>query len=235
MHHFPEADDDLLIAARAEAAANIYVESRLAGDEVYISSEKAIARLLDGFEISPYDFVSGIRRRIFGSYFLDERSIEFWTYTLLEELQQEFKRCGTERRISQHQRRCDSKAGNLRSDCRIFRRIWPLTDYRPCATTLRLSGFVLKLGVAGRTAQTPRRAEILHKVCRVRRVEVYLNDANELADAAKWSKSDIELFAPTVELRRLIHDYSHDDKEFNRYMESLKASTLTASIPTTAL
>ncbi len=55
-----------------------------------------------------------------------------------------------------------------------------------------------------------------------------LNDANELADAAKWSKSDIELFAPTVELCRLIHDYSHDDKEFNRYMESLKASTLTA-------
>ncbi len=50
----------------------------------------------------------------------------------------------------------------------------------------------------------------------------------ELADAAKWSKSDIELFAPTVELRRLIHDYSRDDKEFNRYMESLKASTLTA-------
>ena len=34
-----------------------------------------------------------------------------------------------------------------------------------------------------------------------------LNDANELADAAKWSKSDIELFAPTVELRRIIHDY----------------------------
>ena len=55
-----------------------------------------------------------------------------------------------------------------------------------------------------------------------------LNDANELADAAKWSKSDIELFALTVELRRIIHDYSLNDKEFNRYMESLKASTLTA-------
>ena len=55
-----------------------------------------------------------------------------------------------------------------------------------------------------------------------------LNDANELADAANWSKSDIELFAPTVELRRLIHDYSHNDKEFKDYMDSLKASTLTA-------
>ncbi len=55
-----------------------------------------------------------------------------------------------------------------------------------------------------------------------------LNDANELADAAKWSKSDIELFAPTVELRRLIHDYSKNDKEFATYMDSLKASVLTA-------
>ncbi|WP_303744810.1 N-6 DNA methylase, partial [uncultured Duncaniella sp.] len=55
-----------------------------------------------------------------------------------------------------------------------------------------------------------------------------LNDANELADAAKWSKSDIELFAPTVELRRMIHDYSHNDREFAEYMDSLKASVLTA-------
>lgn len=92
VHHFPVADDDLLIAARAEAAANIYVESRLAGDEVYISSEKAIARLLDGFEISPFHFVSGILVDEFSDHIsLDERSIEFWTYTLLEELQSEFK------------------------------------------------------------------------------------------------------------------------------------------------
>ena len=55
-----------------------------------------------------------------------------------------------------------------------------------------------------------------------------LNDADELADAAKWNKSDIELFAPTVELRRLIHDYSHNDKEFAGYMDSLKTSVLTA-------
>ena len=55
-----------------------------------------------------------------------------------------------------------------------------------------------------------------------------LNDADSLDDAAKWSKSDIELFAPTVELRRLIHDYSKDDREFKMYMDSLKASVLTA-------
>ena len=87
---------------------------------------------------------------------------------------------------------------------------------------------VLKLGVAGRGAQTAEEIAVLRKYAGFGGLKCILNDANELADAAKWSKSDIELFAPTVELRRLIHDYSHDDKEFNRYMESLKASTLTA-------
>ena len=84
------------------------------------------------------------------------------------------------------------------------------------------------LGVKGREAQTAEEIAVLRKYAGFGGLKCILNDAKELADAAKWSKSDIELFAPTVELRRLIHDYSHDDKEFNRYMESLKASTLTA-------
>ena len=87
---------------------------------------------------------------------------------------------------------------------------------------------VLSLGVKGRGAQTAEEIAVLRRYAGFGGLKCILNDANELADAAKWSKSDIELFAPTVELRRLIHDYSHDDKEFNRYMESLKASTLTA-------
>ena len=85
-----------------------------------------------------------------------------------------------------------------------------------------------RLGVAGRSAQTAEEREILRKYAGFGGLKCILNDANELADAAKWSKSDIELFAPTVELRRLIHDYSKDDKEFARYMDSLKASVLTA-------
>jgi len=84
------------------------------------------------------------------------------------------------------------------------------------------------LGVKGRGAQTTEEIAVLRKYAGFGGLKCILNDANELADAAKWSKSDIELFAPTVELRRLIHDYSRDGKEFNRYMESLKASTLTA-------
>ena len=85
-----------------------------------------------------------------------------------------------------------------------------------------------RLGVAGRSAQNAEERETLRMYAGFGGLKCILNDANELADAAKWSKSDIELFAPTVELRRLIHDYSKDDKEFARYMDSLKASVLTA-------
>ena len=85
-----------------------------------------------------------------------------------------------------------------------------------------------RLGVAGRSAQTAEEIAVLRKYAGFGGLKCILNDANDLEDAAKWSKSDIELFAPTVELRRLIHDYSKDDREFARYMDSLKASVLTA-------
>ena len=84
-----------------------------------------------------------------------------------------------------------------------------------------------RLGVEKRPPNADER-EALGKYAGFGGLKCILNDANELADAAKWSKSDIELFAPTVELRRLIHDYSHSDKEFAAYMDSLKASVLTA-------
>lgn len=91
-HHFPEAEDEILIAARAEAASNVYVESRLTGDEVFISSEKAMDCLLDGFEISPYELISGILADEFSDHIsLDERSLDFWTNIFLQELQPEFK------------------------------------------------------------------------------------------------------------------------------------------------
>lgn len=91
-HHFPEADDDLFIASRAEAATNIYVASRLKGDEIFISSELALAGLLKGLEISPYDFVSEILTDEFSDHIsLEDESIEFWTYTLLQEMESEFK------------------------------------------------------------------------------------------------------------------------------------------------
>ncbi len=70
--------------------------------------------------------------------------------------------------------------------------------------------------------------EILSRYAGFGGLKCIIQDADTLADAAKWSESDRELFAPTVELRQLIHDYSKDDREFARYMESLKASVLTA-------
>ncbi len=85
-----------------------------------------------------------------------------------------------------------------------------------------------RLGVAGCGAQTAEEIAVLRKYAGFGGLKCILNDANDLEDAAKWSKSDIELFAPTVELRRIIHDYSKDDREFAGYMDSLKASVLTA-------
>jgi len=85
----------------------------------------------------------------------------------------------------------------------------------------------LRLGVDKRPPTNAER-NALRKYAGFGGLKCILNDANELADAAKWSKSDIELFAPMVELRRLIHDYSKDDREFATYMDSLKASVLTA-------
>ena len=86
----------------------------------------------------------------------------------------------------------------------------------------------LRLDVEHRNAENALEREILRKYAGFGGLKCILQDANELADAAKWNKSDIELFAPTVELRRLIHDYSKDDREFAAYMDSLKASVLTA-------
>ena len=70
--------------------------------------------------------------------------------------------------------------------------------------------------------------ELLSKYAGFGGLKCILQDANEISDAAKWNKSDLELFAPTVELRQLIHDFSKDDREFARYMDSLKSSVLSA-------
>ena len=87
---------------------------------------------------------------------------------------------------------------------------------------------VLRLGEIGRTAQSAEERDILRKYAGFGGLKCILNPADNLEDVVQWAKSDIELFASTVELRRLIHDKIKDDKEFARYMDSLKASVLTA-------
>ena len=78
-----------------------------------------------------------------------------------------------------------------------------------------------------RTATTEEQA-ILRKYCGFGGLKCILNPAKELTDAVHWAKSDLELFAPTVELHRLIRDNSRDDLKYKRFVDSLKASVLTA-------
>ena len=78
-----------------------------------------------------------------------------------------------------------------------------------------------------RTATTEERA-ILQRYCGFGGLKCILNPAKELTDAVRWAKSDLELFAPTVELHKLIRENSKDETEYKRFVDSLKASVLTA-------
>lgn len=84
-----------------------------------------------------------------------------------------------------------------------------------------------RLGVERRGPDT-QEVQVLQRYAGFGGLKCILNDAGELADAAKWSEADRMLFAPTFELHRLIHDYSHDDREFAAYLDSLRTSVMTA-------
>ena len=75
---------------------------------------------------------------------------------------------------------------------------------------------------------TARERALLERYCGFGGLKCILNPARELTDAIHWAKSDLELFAPTVELHRLIRENSRDETEYRRYVDSLKASVLTA-------
>ena len=75
---------------------------------------------------------------------------------------------------------------------------------------------------------TARERALLERYCGFGGLKCILNPARELTDAVHWAKLDLELFAPTVELHRLIRENSRDETEYRRYVDSLKASVLTA-------
>ena len=79
-----------------------------------------------------------------------------------------------------------------------------------------------------RRTPTERERALLERYCGFGGLKCILNPAKELADAVHWVKSDLELFALTVELHRIIRENSRDETEYKRYMDSLKASVLTA-------
>ena len=78
-----------------------------------------------------------------------------------------------------------------------------------------------------RTATAEEQA-ILRKYCGFGGLKCILNPAKELTDAVHWAKSDLELFAPTVELYRLVREHSKDETEYKRYVDAMKQSVLTA-------
>lgn len=47
-------------------------------------------------------------------------------------------------------------------------------------------------------------------------------------DTGAWAKSDLDCFVDTMKLHQLLREHSNDEKEFKAWMQSLKASTLTA-------
>lgn len=69
---------------------------------------------------------------------------------------------------------------------------------------------------------TARERALLERYCGFGGLKCILNPARELTDAVHWAKSDLELFAPTVELHRLIRENSRDETEYRRYVDSLK-------------
>ena len=77
-------------------------------------------------------------------------------------------------------------------------------------------------------AATPEERETISRYCGFGGLKCILNPASSLTDAVDWAKSDLELFPMTVELHRLIRDNSRDEREYKRYVDSLKSSVLTA-------
>ena len=84
--------------------------------------------------------------------------------------------------------------------------------------------------ILDREQRTPTARErlLLERYCGFGGLKCILNPARELADAVNWAKSDLELFAPTVELHRLIRENSKNESEYKQLMDSLKQSVLTA-------
>lgn len=78
--------------------------------------------------------------------------------------------------------------------------------------------------ILDREQRTPTARErlLLERYCGFGGLKCILNPARELADAVHWAKSDLELFAPTVELHRLIRENSKNESEYKQLMDSLK-------------
>ena len=79
----------------------------------------------------------------------------------------------------------------------------------------------------GRTA-TPEEQSVLRAYSGFGGIKAVLNPASGLADLARWTKSDRELFPLVSQLHSVIRNHSKDEAEYKLYFSSLKNSVLTA-------
>lgn len=79
----------------------------------------------------------------------------------------------------------------------------------------------------GRTATAEEQA-VLRSYSGFGGIKAILNPASSLLDAARWTKSDLELFPLVSQLHSAIRTHAKDEAEYKRYFSSLKNSILTA-------
>ena len=77
-------------------------------------------------------------------------------------------------------------------------------------------------------AATPEEQAVLRAYSGFGGIKAVLNPASSLADVARWTKSDRELFPLVSQLHSVIRSHSKDEAEYKRYFSSLKNSVLTA-------
>lgn len=77
-------------------------------------------------------------------------------------------------------------------------------------------------------AATPEEQAVLRAYSGFGGIKAVLNPASSLADVARWTKSDRELFPLVSQLHNIIRSHSKDEAEYKRYFSSLKNSVLTA-------
>lgn len=75
---------------------------------------------------------------------------------------------------------------------------------------------------------TPSEREILSRYSGFGGLKCILNPARSLEDAAHWKPSELELFPQVAELHRIIREHADNERLYNRYVDSLKQSVLTA-------
>ena len=85
----------------------------------------------------------------------------------------------------------------------------------------------LRLEKENRRATSSER-EILSRYSGFGGLKCILNPARTLEDASRWSKSELDLFPQVADLHRVIREYAENEKIYNRYVDSVKQSVLTA-------